>query len=93
MDNDTSFMILASTGIGLLIEIWKINKTVIIEPLNRYPYIKFTDRVAPTKLVQITREYDEAAFGYLSYCLFPLLTMYTIYSVLYDEHKGWFLFF
>jgi Cleft lip and palate transmembrane protein 1 (CLPTM1) len=33
MDNDTSTMILVSTGIGLLIEIWKINKTVIVEVL------------------------------------------------------------
>jgi hypothetical protein len=31
MDNETSYMILASTGIGILIEVWKINKTVIVK--------------------------------------------------------------
>ena len=31
LDNDTSYMILVSQVIGLLIEIWKINKTVIIK--------------------------------------------------------------
>jgi hypothetical protein len=31
LDNETSWMILISSGIGLVIEIWKINKTVNIK--------------------------------------------------------------
>lgn len=31
IDNDTSYLVCFSTGAGLLIEIWKINKTVIIK--------------------------------------------------------------
>ncbi|KAJ3188445.1 hypothetical protein HDU85_005596 [Gaertneriomyces sp. JEL0708] len=31
MDNETSWMIIISSGVGLLIEMWKINKTVIVK--------------------------------------------------------------
>jgi TctA family transporter len=30
LDNETSYLVCVSTGIGLLIEIWKINKSVIV---------------------------------------------------------------
>ena len=29
---------------------------------------------------------------YMSYAMFPLLGGYTVYSVLYNEHKGWYSF-
>merc|ERR1719336_2342123 len=29
---------------------------------------------------------------YLSYALYPLLAGYTVYSVMYNEHKGWYSF-
>jgi len=37
-----------------------------------------------------TKEYDQAAFKYLSWVLFPLLAAYAIYSLVYEEHKGWY---
>jgi len=37
-----------------------------------------------------TKEYDRAAFKYLSWVLFPLLAAYAIYSLVYEEHKGWY---
>ena len=30
------------------------------------------------------------AFKYLSWALFPLLVCYAIYSVIYQEHRGWY---
>jgi len=39
-----------------------------------------------------TREYDEQAMKYMSYALYPLIGGYTIYSLLYQEHKGWYSF-
>lgn len=92
LDNDTSSMILISTFIALVIECWKINKTVIFKKSTKFPYFDLIDRVAPSKLVKQTREYDAEAFGYLGYLLIPLLTGYTIYSVYYEEHKGWYSF-
>nr|KAJ3419053.1 hypothetical protein HK105_007466 [Polyrhizophydium stewartii] len=92
LDNETSWMILISTGAGLLIEVWKINKTVIIKRKNEFPFVDFIDRVKPSKLTKKTRKYDEMAFRYLSIALFPLLVGYTIYSVIYEEHKSWYSF-
>lgn len=37
-----------------------------------------------------TNEYDQLAFKYLSWVLFPLLVAYAIYSLVYEEHKGWY---
>ena len=92
LDNETSWMILISSAVGLAIEIWKINKSVIIRQKQSFPYFDLIDRVKPSKLTTKTRKYDEMAFHYLSYALFPLLIGYTIYSVFYEEHKGWYSF-
>eukprot|EP00842_Homolaphlyctis_polyrhiza_P007095 jgi/Hompol1/975/HPOL_000249-RA len=91
-DNETSWMILISNGVGLLIEIWKINKTVIIKQKSTFPFVDFIDRVKPSKLTTKTRKYDQMAFNYLSYVLFPLLAAYTVYSLMYEEHKSWYSF-
>lgn len=37
-----------------------------------------------------TKQYDQLAFKYLSWILFPLLAGYACYSLLYLEHKGWY---
>ena len=37
-----------------------------------------------------TKEYDALAFKYLSWALYPLLIGYAIYSLVYEEHKGWY---
>lgn len=37
-----------------------------------------------------TKEYDRLAFKYLSWVLFPLLGAYAVYSLVYEEHKGWY---
>ncbi|KAH6590506.1 hypothetical protein BASA50_006750 [Batrachochytrium salamandrivorans] len=92
LDNETSWMILASNGVGLLIELWKINKTVIVKRKAVFPFIEFIDRVKPSKLTAKTRKFDQMAFSYLSYALFPLLVAYTVYSLVYEEHKSWYSF-
>jgi hypothetical protein len=35
-----------------------------------------------------TREYDDMAWRYLSWVLYPCLAIYAIYSLVYDEHNG-----
>lgn len=37
-----------------------------------------------------TKQYDQLAFKYLSWILFPLLAGYACYSLIYQEHKGWY---
>ncbi|KAJ3296763.1 Cleft lip and palate transmembrane protein 1 like protein [Rhizoclosmatium sp. JEL0117] len=92
LDNETSWMIILSNGAGLAIEAWKINKTVIVKTKPTFPFLEFIDRFPPSKLTKKTRKYDEMAFHYMSYVLYPLLAGYTIYSAVYEEHKGWYSF-
>ncbi|KAJ3232560.1 hypothetical protein HDU78_006990 [Chytriomyces hyalinus] len=92
LDNETSWMIIISNGVGLVIEAWKINKTVIVQRKDTFPFFDLIDKYPPSKLTKKTRKYDEMAFKYLSYALVPLLIGYTIYSVMYEEHKGWYSF-
>ncbi|KAL4376095.1 hypothetical protein GQ457_02G010340 [Hibiscus cannabinus] len=90
LDNETSWMILASSGIGCCIEFWKIGKAMHIEidRSGRIPMLRFRDRdsYASNK----TKEYDDIAMKYLSYVLFLLVICFSIYSLMYERHKSWY---
>ncbi|KAL1122303.1 hypothetical protein AAG570_003708 [Ranatra chinensis] len=94
LDNDANTIIRISCFVSLAIEIWKINKVVDIS-LNRenkvlgiFPRLEFKDKGSYVE--SSTKEYDQLAFKYLSWVLFPLLAMYAIYSLIYLQHKGWY---
>ena len=92
-DNDTSWMILFSSGMGLAIEVWKLRKAIkTIElrthPGNRLPSIVITPTDSYT--MSETRLYDEEAMRYLSTGMYPLVAGYAIYSLAYDVHKSWY---
>ncbi|XP_038214517.1 cleft lip and palate transmembrane protein 1 homolog [Zerene cesonia] len=95
LDNETNVMVRISCFIGLMIEIWKINKVMDVK-LNRedrifgFPKLSFTDKGSYVE--SSTKQYDMLAFRYLSWACFPLLVGYGIYSLLYLEHKGWYSF-
>ncbi|KAJ4715102.1 cleft lip and palate transmembrane protein 1-like [Melia azedarach] len=90
LDNDTSWMILASSGVGCCIEFWKIGKAMHIEVdrSGRIPMLRFRDResYAGNK----TKEYDDLAMKYLSGVLFFLVICSSIYSLMYERHKSWY---
>ncbi|XAR51054.1 hypothetical protein NMG60_11005563 [Bertholletia excelsa] len=90
LDNDTSWMILASSGIGCCIEFWKIGKAMHIEVdrSGKIPMLRFRDResYAGNK----TKEYDDLAMKYLSYVLFFLVACSSVYSLMYERHKSWY---
>lgn len=56
--------------------------------LGIFPKLKFADKGSYVQ--SSTKEYDQLAFKYLSWVLFPLLFIYAIYSLLYQEHRGWY---
>lgn len=94
LDNETNFVIRVSVFIGLGIELWKIHKVLDIQ-LDRenklfgiLPRVKFADKSTYTQ--SQTKKYDQLAFKYLSWLLFPLLGGYAVYSLLYMEQKGWY---
>jgi hypothetical protein len=90
LDNETSWMILLSSGVGCAIEFWKIGKAMNIE-IDRsrgFPLLKFTDRESYSG--NKTKEYDALAMKYLSYLLYPLVAGYAVYSLSYEQHKSWY---
>ncbi|KAF2146027.1 uncharacterized protein K452DRAFT_315291 [Aplosporella prunicola CBS 121167] len=100
MDNNenTSWMILFGQGMGILIEAWKITKTVNVRVRENpagslIPYsIKFEDKHQLSETEKKTQEYDEIAFKYLYIVAVPLLLAYAGYSLVYETHKSWYSF-
>ncbi|KAI9762838.1 MAG: hypothetical protein M4579_000191 [Chaenotheca gracillima] len=94
----TSWVILAGQGFGILLEAWKITKTVNVRvrpapPGSFIPYrIAFEDKHKLSETEEKTKEYDEIAFKYLYMIAVPLLLAYAVYSILYDTHKSWYSF-
>ncbi len=91
-DNDTSWMILLSSGVGLAIEVWKLGKAVKSVSLARpagcvLPRL----RIVPSDSYSnsATKEHDEEAMRYLGLLMYPLVVGYSAYSLVYDEHKSW----
>ncbi|XP_042494102.1 cleft lip and palate transmembrane protein 1 homolog [Macadamia integrifolia] len=90
LDNDTSWMILGSSGVGVCIEFWKIGKAMHIEidRSGRIPMLRFRNRESYAQ--NKTKEYDDIAMKYLSYVLFFLVICSSIYSLMYERHKSWY---
>lgn len=101
MDNseNTSWMILASQGFGILLEAWKITKSVNVRvrppPAGSFfsflpCVVVFEDKHKLTETERKTQEYDEIAFRYLYMIAVPLLAAYAAYSLIYETHKSWY---
>jgi hypothetical protein len=97
-NENTSWMILLGSGMGVVIEAWKITKAVDINLVpgpagSVLPYtIEVKDKHVLSEDEKKTQEYDRLAFRYVSYVAIPLLAGYTIYSLLYETHRGWYSF-
>lgn len=97
-NENTSWMIMASQGMGIAIEAWKITKTVNVRirqspPGSILPYrIAFEDKHKLSEVEKQTNEYDEIAFRYLYIIAVPLLLAYAVYSLYYESHKSWYSF-
>jgi hypothetical protein len=93
---NTSWMILGSQGVGILIEFWKITTVVDVkvrpaDPGAFFPYkITFEDKHKLSETEEKTKEYDEIAFKYMYMAGIPLLIAYAIYSLIYESHKSWY---
>lgn len=108
MDNndDTSYMILLTQGMGILVEAWKINKVAVFsffDPPQEQKNKKISnvlglgilyiqDRNELSEIEERTKEYDSIAFKYLYIAAVPLIGAYAVYSVMYVPHKSWYSF-
>lgn len=58
-----------------------------IDRSGAIPKLQFQDKESYSS---VTKQYDELAFKYLGYLLFPLVIGYSIYSLYYETHKSWY---
>ncbi|KAL2760843.1 hypothetical protein ACRALDRAFT_1046015 [Sodiomyces alcalophilus JCM 7366] len=93
---NTSWIILGSQGMGIVIELWKITTVVDVKveaggPGSWLPFrIVFADKYKLSETEEKTKEYDEIAFRYMYMAAVPLLIAYAIYSLVYEAHKSWY---
>ncbi|AEO62835.1 uncharacterized protein THITE_2107530 [Thermothielavioides terrestris NRRL 8126] len=92
---NTSWMILGTQAVGIVIELWKVTTVVNVRlrpaPGSLLPYrISFEDKHKLSETEEKTKEYDEIAFKYMYLAGIPLLIAYAIYSLLYETHKSWY---
>merc|ERR550519_2749869 len=96
LDNDTNTVVRISCCVGLCIELWKITKVTNVSFDTQNLILGIIPRIAFQEKGDYdtsgTKEFDRMAFRYLGLALFPLAFCYCIYSVLYNEHKGWYSF-
>lgn len=63
------------------------------EDQSRFPYrIEVTDKHVLTEDELKTQVYDKLAFKYVTYGVSPFLLGYTIYSLIYNEHRSYYSF-
>ncbi|KAJ1504653.1 hypothetical protein HMI54_011652 [Coelomomyces lativittatus] len=90
--SETSYVILLSNGISLGIEAWKITQAVQIQIEWMYSFIPIRWHIASKASYAETKKFDEQAFRYLQYFIYPSMLVYSLYSLLYQSHKGWYSF-
>lgn len=79
-------MVLMSNGVGLAIEAWKISKAVTVSfEGGKVEWVE-----AQSYKNSKTKEYDEIATSHLLYVTMPLVAGYGVYSLLYQQHRGWY---
>ncbi|EQK98137.1 Cleft lip and palate transmembrane protein 1 [Ophiocordyceps sinensis CO18] len=100
LDNsqNTSWMILGTQVVGIVIEFWKVTTVVNVRVRaaaagSLLPYrLVLEDKHQLTETEEKTKQYDEIAFRYMYMAAVPLLTGYGIYSLFYETHKSWYSF-
>jgi Cleft lip and palate transmembrane protein 1 (CLPTM1) len=92
-DNETSWMITIGNGIGIVIEVWKLQKAVKVKSFGTkklFGFIPWFELEHQDSYSKETKEYDDEAMRKLSYILYPCLAGYAIYSLRYEKHKSWY---
>ncbi|XP_043679864.1 cleft lip and palate transmembrane protein 1-like protein isoform X1 [Vespula pensylvanica] len=92
LEENSSLLILIPTGIGTIIELWKLKKILRIEVISYggiFPRIRFNEENINV-VEKKTREFDSESMRYLSYLLYPLVIGAALYSLIYQHHKSWY---
>jgi len=87
---ETSMVVLVPAFIEIFVTCWKIYKTSDFYRKPTFPFFKMRPKQAI--YMETTEKYDSVAVKWMYICLIPFFIGYIIYSLLYDEHKGWYSF-
>jgi len=90
LDNETSNMVLLSNSVGLVIELWKIQKSIHFTFFDKNGQLNFQWNDTKSHFKSQTMIYDEIATSHLGFVTMPLVIGYGIYSLLYQKHKCWY---
>ena len=76
LDSETSYVVIASSGIGTVIEFWKVTKAmnVTIDRSRGYPMIKFEDKAGE-------QQHDLTSLEYLLLLFTIILCCYSLLSI------------
>ena len=89
-------MVRISVFVGILIELWKVPKVLNIQRVPNETWLgvfpKYRSVYKQSYTDTSTSEYDQMAFKYLSWALFPLVIGYACYNLTYHEQKSWYSF-
>eukprot|EP00903_Cladosiphon_okamuranus_P006347 g6217.t1 len=96
-DNDTTYMILVTNAIGLAIEIWKVGRFMVgrldwggEDGESRRTIPRISLQAKETYRKSKTKEFDDIATAHLLYLVAPLMVGYAGYSLLNQQHRGWY---
>lgn len=64
----------------------------VLQAVQRLTAFTLIDKHVLSDDEKKTQEYDALAFRYVSYVAIPTLAGYTIYSLVYNTHRGWYSF-
>jgi hypothetical protein len=89
-DNDTSYMILISSSVGLLIEYWKLSKAMQIKFVWSEFLPKITIAFQASYSESTTSNYDKEAITHLMYIIMPAMIGYSIFSLSNQQYKSYY---
>jgi uncharacterized membrane protein (DUF485 family) len=92
--HSTSYIILISNGVGLLIEFWKVSQAVRLRWTweRRWGVSWPSFKMIGKKSYRSTKQFDTQAYQMMKWLAYPTLALYALYSMLYHEYKGWYSF-
>lgn len=87
---NTSWLVLASIGSGVLIELWKVFKFLRPKVVKAFPFIVLqNDTKSMSQLEKDTINYDSISRTYLCLLLYPLVVGSAIYARKFYVYASW----